>query len=100
MSETLQLSFLLSQGHSQLLLFTLTGRGLVNLVSFRDILKLFCIVYLPVYGASYRMESFNNLGGKLLYNNALKLEPQVAVRCLTWVLGSKLGSSGIASKHP
>ena len=32
----------------QLLLRTLTGCGLVNLVSFRDFLKLFQVVYLPI----------------------------------------------------
>ena len=36
-------------GDSQLLLLTLAGRGLVNLVSFRDFLKLFWVVYLPVW---------------------------------------------------
>ena len=33
---------------SKLLLLTLTGRGLVNLVNFRDFLKVFSVVYLLV----------------------------------------------------
>ena len=37
----------LSERDSQLLLLALRGRSLVNLVSFRDFLKLFGVVYLP-----------------------------------------------------
>ena len=36
------------EGDSWLLLLTLAGRGLVNLLYFRDFLKLFWVVYLPV----------------------------------------------------
>lgn len=51
-----------SERDSQLLVFTLTRSDLVNLISFRDFLKLCGVVYLPVLGAFCRMGCFN-LGG-------------------------------------
>jgi len=38
------------------------GRGWMNLVSFRDFLKLFFIVYLPVFGASLGSAMFDSQG--------------------------------------
>ena len=42
---SLRLSFLPPEEYSQLLLLTLTERGPLNLASFRNFLKLFCVIY-------------------------------------------------------
>lgn len=45
--SSLQLRVASPDGDSWLLLLTLTGRGLVSMVSFRNFLKLFGVVNLP-----------------------------------------------------
>lgn len=59
---SLQPGFLPSGADSQLLLLTLAGGSQVNLVSFRNFLMLFWVLYLPDEGDSYRMECFNLKG--------------------------------------
>lgn len=55
-NSSLQLDF--SEMDSQLLLIPLAGRGLVNLASFRDFLKLYRVVYFLLKKFSGRMECF------------------------------------------
>lgn len=58
---SLPFSFLLFERDCQLLLFTLAGSFLVNLVNFRDFLKLSRVVYLLAQEASLRDGTVSDL---------------------------------------
>jgi hypothetical protein len=70
---SVQLSFCLWERDSHLLLLTLAGRGLVNLVHFRDFLKLFELFTSLLKELPCKMECFNLRGN--LHNIAKDCKP-------------------------